>query len=85
MFTMSGILANVAKKTMGRGFIRAYSPGRNWKMIGGINLRDGIADVPSTADPVYSSRREKLGVISLNRPKVPFLKGLIICIVSKLP
>ena len=85
MFTMNGILANITRKTMGRGFIRAYSPGRNWKMISGINLRDGIADVPGTADPVYSSRREKLGVISLNRPKVPFLKVVIIYLVSKLP
>lgn len=70
MISMSGAFANVTKRITGKGFLRAYSPGRNWKMISGINLQDGIADVPETAEPVYSSRREKLGVIALNRSKV---------------
>ena len=60
----------IARGRVSKGFVRSYIPGRSWKVVGGINLHNGVADIPESSDPIYSSRRKKCGVIVLNRPKV---------------
>ena len=64
------VFFNATLKAAIAGPSRNYLPGRNWEYLGGISLRDGIADVPASAPSIYSSRREKCGVIVMNRSKV---------------
>ena len=64
------VFFNAALKAASSVPSRNYLPGRNWEYLSGISLRDGIADVPASAPSIYSSRREKCGVIVMNRSKV---------------
>lgn len=64
------VFFNAALKAASSVPSRNYLPGRNWQYLSGISLRDGIADVPASAPSIYSSRREKCGVIVMNRSKV---------------
>lgn len=69
---------NSIKSIVSYGSLRNFASAHNVPLAGGIHISDGVIDLPKEVGPIYSSRKEKCGVIALNNQRVFFLNSGII-------
>ena len=74
----SRLLMNSIKSIVSYGPLRTFASVHSIPLAGGIHISDGVIDLPKAVGPIYSSRKEKCGVIALNNKRVLFLNCRLI-------